>query len=523
MAGPVPQPVIPPEQYDQPITQDLQTLANHQTDPATRASQMLNANPKLVNDPVAAKALLSQPNADGHTTGQASKFVDQYGFVQKGTAQALGSTHPAARGFFGNLLHGVAGLCDGVRHDVASIPRGGVNAVTGIPGAAEGIAGNAWDGAKNWFETVGGMNGHGPLNTNPVTNNAGEIQGVKDLGKMVASGVKRAGIISTELGSFGQVNPAHLNDNNPNIGKNYAEGLAGLTNTVNSTINPFTTWRNMGHFGAFFESLARRRGLGYAIQYALPFLLAGGATHDLAVGIGGAAAPEAAVAPEAAAVAPEAAAAVPETVSIDGKTTTSIPFEQTAPQAEPGTIPTEAAAAPARSAVFRGASAVSNVATSPLRAISAVASRLGTATGGLRLNAMYELAGAAAKQDPELASLWNQTSNGVPVDEYGRPIGNVGSVIAKYLGLPQGFFFKAMAAPIDIYANYLGADPLGSVGKVIGATRTFDSTGGIVGRFFGGMGIHSGEDVYRVASQYQRVDRAFQWLANHSNGQILEQ
>lgn len=443
---------------------DLQAAQQASTNPAVRAGDLLSANPKLKTDPTAAKAFLSQPNGDGTTVGQASKFVDAYGGASKGIADAAQSPHPAARSFWSNAFHSVANQWDGLRHTTASI-----------------------------YDTVGGQPGGATAteqrDTEPLSErSAGLVAGGKALGGVaknvgeglanVAAPTLTAGHLSDQGGQWkwassqGQANEdlenawAHLGDN------------------VATAVNPFnkgSVWWQMAHSMAFFESMQKRKGTAYTEEYALPYILAALVTHSALVGGG----------------AEEA-----ELASTDEAATTD-----------------DAADKP-RSAAFRGASHVSNFVTKPLTAAVQVAHTLGAPLSDLRLNIMYQLLNAS-QQDPELKKLWTQTADGVPVDEHGqKTLGNVGSVIAGYLGLPQGGFAKAVADPIDIYANYLGADPLGAAGKLIGATRTFDSVGGLVGHFFSGMGIKDGEDVYRTADQYRRVNRAFQWMAEHTASQI---
>ena len=493
---------------------DVATARAAAQDPGARASDALAANPQLINDPAGAKAILSQPNADGHTTGQASKFISAYGGVHKAVQATAQSDNPHAGGWLSSLWHGATSLWDGV-----------ANAVT--PSAL----------------------GHDISEANPfnmVNEPAGQersqaiVKSTEGLAEAIKHGAKNFGEMATRLGSFGQVNPSDLSNQNPDLKENYGEGVDTLVKGLNSTVNPFTVYRNMAHTIAFTESLAKRKGWGVALSTMVPYFVAAMATHTAFVGEG---AVDAGVVNEASEAAGEVTKAVQEAEAEGVKLTPEEELAQKEAQniqggpsgATPKVVgtfeprdgePVEAevgaqtAERAGRGPVFRAASKVAGTVSKPLAAVTKVAHVVGAPTQDLTLNAMYQLAGAGIMQNPELAPLWQTTANGVPVDENGNPMGSVGSNIASYIGLPAGGLAAAIADPINIYANYLGSDPLGAVGRTVGLARTFDSTGGLVGHFFGGMGIRTPDDVYRVADQYARVGRAFDWMANHSAGEI---
>ncbi len=491
---------------DVPSPQDLAAAQKAQQDPATRASDALATSPSLARDPTAAKSFLSQPVGNGRAVGQAANFTEAYGKLHNGIKVAAQSDNPHAGGWLSDLWHGVASTWDAVAKQVT-------------PGAI--------------------VNDLNPFYRPPGQANRDKafLTSAEDLGKAGIAGAKGLGKMATELGSFGQVNPSDLSNNNPNLGKNYSEGVHTVVNGLNNTVNPFTVYKNMGHTIAFTESLARRKGWGVALSTMMPYFIAAMATHTALVGEGlssaeaasafktvatEAEASGAVLTPEEAAAlkASEAPAELPQTVALGDKTTTSIPFEQRTAQAEHGTIPPEAPVPPTgRGPVFNVASKIVGTVTKPLSAVTKIARILGAPTRDVTLNSMYALAHAGISQNTELAPLWNATLNG-PVDENGHPMGSVGSNIVGYLGLPAGGFANALAASINIYTNYLGSDPLGAIGKVVGATRTFDGTGGVIGRMFGGLGIRTPEDVTRISDQYIRVRRAFSWMANHSAGEI---
>lgn len=538
---------------DSPSPLDLTAAASARTDAATRVSDALTAHPRLVADPAGTKAVLSQPNADGYITGNAAKFMSAYGATHQSIKAVPNSPNPHAQGWLGGLWHSVASMWDGVRHATAGIPRavshipGDVGgAFMGVPSAAEGMGKAAWHdatvGIPHYINESMAQNAEAVQSRGVIGGQAQidqpYIQAGKDLGVATVRGVKRAAITATEVGSLGQVGPEGIG----NVGGNLSDASTTVVNALNQTVNPFTVYRNMAHTIAFTESLARRKGVGYALETMLPYLAAAMVTHTALVGVGGEmAAGEVdrlttqitseggTLSPEEQALAREAQTVgrlgVPEAAPAEpGVANVRVPFEHPTgemPSEPPVEPPVESPAQ--RSMPFRAASRIVGTITKPLSAATKVAHTIGAPMSDVRLNAMYALAKAGMNNDPSLKPLWDLTSNGVPVDENNQPIhGGVGGEIAQYLGLPQGAWSSFIGGGINVYANYLGADPLGAAGKVIGATRTFNSVGGIVGHFFSGLGIRAPEDVSRAAAQYVRVRRAFQWMADHTAGQINE-
>ena len=489
---------------------DLQAHAALQADPAQRMSDAIRTNPALARNPSDAIQLMNQPYGDGKTVGGASKFLSAYGNAHKSMVDAVKSTdNPHAGGFFSDLLN----IGKHVWHGVATAfsPQTMNDSERAFEGAAGNIGTGIEDAAKRFFTTT------------------------------------------TELGSFGQVRlgwkgnwpTSSTATNNRELISNYADGLHTVANALNNTINPVQTFRNMAHTIAFTESLVKRRGASYALAYMLPYLALGFATHSVIGGTVGAAG-AASAADEAAATSaagevtrlaseaeaqgasltPDEATAVAQAQATQAEATAgeARATEQGAtppPAAEPPAV--EPRVVPSRGPVFNAVSKTVNVLTKPLAPVARLAHVLGKPASDIRLNGMYAAANFGIRQDPQYQQLWNATAGGTPYDADGKPItGGVGGVIANYLGLPDGFLHGAIADPINIYANWFGSDYLGAVGRVIGRARSAQGLSGILGRFFGGMGIKDGADVYRTARQYTRVNTAFQWMADHNAGQIGE-
>ena len=481
---------IDPRQTDVADPSDLTTLANNVNDPSARASAMLNENPKLINDPVGAHALLAAPEADGATIGKASKFLSSYGGANEGVQEAIGSTNAHARGATGDIMHSALGFWD----SLGSHLMGATKAVgRGAVGVAKGLA-----------QDMTFQNTSSPGQRARDQAFAGSV---KDITTSIEHGVERAGKIIE--------NPGFADPFNQNKTAGQKAALTAVGNFMDNTINPVHVYKNMAHTMAFTESLAQRRGNAYAAATMLPYLMLGMVTHGALTGVG---------AEEASAQAAEAgtegastegvvqAARAAEEPALPGETPTETPE----PEATEHTVQAEAKP---RSAVFRGASAVSNVVSRPFSIAMRAAKLLNMPLASVRLNAMYYAADAGLSQDPEHSKLWAQTAGGQVVLPNGKTE-NVGIGLEQLLGLPTGGMWDFISDPVDIYANYLGADPFGAVGTVVGVTRTADSTGGVVGRLFGGLGIHGPDDVDRVFTQYQRVRNAVDYMATHSAGQI---
>ena len=491
-------------QIDQSHPSDMAALTAHQSDPATRANGMLAANPGLVDHPAFASSLLSQPNGTGEQLGMASHFVSAAGSVHHGVVEGSQSRSPNNSGWFSGLWHGVANTWDNFRHQAASM----YNVVGGVQG-----------GAQTYDEPLSQRIGGYEAGAKSLAS------GAKAMGTEAVS--KGASILSQGMANYQNGHWSFTAD--PGEARKHLNAtLDSLKNDVAVGANPFnrqSVWWLMPHMAAFAISMARRRGWAYTMQYMTPYILSGIATGGALTGTGEAAAGTGEAATVADAAPAEAAATTPSDVfSAEG-----IRGRAEAPPEPPADVPPAdvppadvppADVPPARGKVFQAASAAANFITKPLSVASHVLNAMAKPGTDLRMNAMYLSANAGITNDPHFADLWKQTSNGIPVDENGKPMGNVGSDIAGYLGAPSGTLNKMIADPVNFYANFLGSDPLGAGLKVIGATRTFDSVGGLVGHFFHGMGIRTPEDVYTVSSEYRRVNRAFSWMASHSAGAI---
>ena len=553
---------------------DLQTHLAYKASDTGRLADMVSANPKLNADPASAHAMLQVQGLDGHTAGMATKFMQLYANAHKGIGEAVGGSgnNPAktkAGGFFANAFGGIEkawnwfaneGVNDGSHSNpVGSALQLASKAATGITHGVTNWFDNFHLGPQTSFEVPKGADPATWQPPTPTTNVKNDLEATLTASSGLANWVNntknRALTTAAEVLTGGQIGASQTQGPLANVLPGWTWGKGNVANLddayhsaanaivgVGDALNPFKTYNNMAHFAAFYESLAKRRGASYALSYLLPYLAISMVTHSAIMGPAATEAADlaASATAEGATITPEEQALIKE-AKTETKTSPmtmeqtpsgaipkiDIPESAIRGSAEKGATKAEEAAADAAQQASRGkrfqfASDVAGVVTKPLKPFMSVANKLMMPGQDLRLNMMYLTAHAGISQDPDLSGLWNQTSNGVPVDDLGRPIGSVGSVMANYLGLDHGAFFEAIAKPIDVYANYFGSDPLGAVGSVVGKARTMEGLGGPLGNLFGGMGIRSGEDVYRVTQQYSRVARAFQWMADHNAGQIAD-
>ena len=356
-------------------------------------------------------------------------------------------------------------------------------------------------------------------------------------------------------------------------------------NLVNpmSSGNVFTI---MSHNMAFYESLAARKGWSYAIGYAVPSMAAGIATDGAFSGAAevGTAEADAAIlqrgiaakvagkelTPEEEAQfvaankrqvererlaqasekrnlamsrvrqvmsgnyrgASEADAKIIETYNkvseaILDPTERSRYLEYNKQEYEAAVARVEKANAPGRSsdATLKNLSTGIRWAEKPIGAVFSIAKKLGKPMTDVKMNAMHLVSAMQAQQDPELSKLWNNVNvaNGVAVDAQGRPMGTNGQMIAQYFGMDKGnMFFSPVSGLTDFYSKWMGADPLGAFGKAIGTARSFDGFTGKLGLWYGGLGIRSADDIYTAMRQYDRVYRAFEYMANHTASEIAD-
>ncbi|NNN07810.1 MAG: hypothetical protein HKL85_01285 [Acidimicrobiaceae bacterium] len=461
---------------------------------AIRATQLVTANPNIVNDPAGAQALLNSPEGTGQQLGAASHFLSAYGKVSSHAADAVQSTNPAAQGFWGGLWHKATSVWDGISNAVGSATKA-VGATATSPSTfadilhmAEGVA-------------------QAPVNAvNDVISHPGEVaqrakndlnlagQTVQNLQSSVWNGLNQ-GLAQNAVNThnLGVVGGAKANA---------AAARHGVAATVAAN-NPLamSTWGRMAHSGAMFESMARQHGLDAAVAQFAPLLAASIVTHSALVGDVGTAA---------------------EADMLGGEANT-VRASMAANEADANAA-AKAARLAERGPAFQAADTAARVVTSPLRPFTSVAGKLMMPGADLRLNIMYALAHEAFANNPQTAAMWEATKNGWVVDGNGKAVATVGQGMTQALGLPSSDpLAKVLSNTSTLYAQMFGSDPYGAIGHVIGQARSAEGLGGILGAHFGGMAMTSPEDIYRGYAQYPRVRDAINYIAKSDTGEIVRE
>lgn len=535
-----PKPIIPqPSSPTQDFSGDYQAHLKSLNDPAVKATQIVQSAPELAAHPHVVMALAQTPNVDGHTLANSAKTMimadSVHKFATAGTKANPGASHGSS--WFSSLLHSVGRiLTDGAAPPMTT-DGSHPNVIADWGKGLVGLAGGAIK------RTMGDMN-------------------------IGASAV-------TTAGPSERVNPSAQ-----------AGVMKDVTNVGNAIINPVFQFNSMSHSLAFYESLRSRYGTAYATNYFMLNMLPAIATKGaLGIGETGLAEEVAAASTQAekASVIEKAMSKINQVKqkNLEKKVeTTSLSPEEEAQLAElkiknadakaaadakaqikanrkarfSGTLPeeeqlvydelkqkraSEAGLNEAEKIRFRqlddkkqesglsklrrATAFTTNTIATPLKVAARVGSVLFRPGQDTTMNLMYQATALSAEDNPDLKQLWEQTRDGSVVDKYGRRIGTNGQVLMELLGAhPGDMAFQLGSGAVDFYTKYLGSDPMGAVGKVIGQSRTAEGfTKGFLAEHFGGMGMNSAEDVYRIADEYQRVKAAFQYMATHGLKDIL--
>lgn len=479
-----------------------------------KLTNLVRNNPELAKNPYLLNGFASQNNLNSNQISGSLKYLTAYGGIKNYGISQMQGQPSHGQGFWSSIW-------GSVRH--------------------------AWDSLGGSFEALGhsfstNIHDHGVLggvagaladNTAPIA--TGAYHGTKDLVNLASSITNRVALTGAEVATGGMYGPNGWNTNFGGLNDAFNTVRNAVTTTGNM-VNPFS--RNnafflMSHNMAFYESMAQRYGWGYTFGYMVPSIMAGVATDGLMSG------PAAELESDAAILERGIAA------KVAGRKMS--PFEErqfeqaTRRQVERDRINLERSRSQDLRDVIEGKrtsrSALKSVArraaasktaefiTKPVGGVFSVARKVGAPMSDVKLNAMYTVSQQLAQQDPGLSKLWNNphVQNGVAVDASGRPMGTNGQMIASYFGLDGGnMFFSPVSGLTDFYTKWMGADPLGAYGKVIGRARTFDGFSGMLRHWYGGLGIRGADDIYRTADEYRRVRKAFEYMASHDASQIAD-
>ena len=435
---------------------------------ATKTESMVRANPILATHPDVAMALGKTQQADGNTIGHASHGL----------------------GWIGHFENALADVGNGVKGAVVGSAKGSSDP------NKWGILKGAATGAEN---LVGSTFKFGATLSNDI------VSGLS-FGLLGPHGTDRAANIAEMERSMGQT-------------------LGNVENPIQGTQQ---VWFMMAHYGAFMKTLANRHGLAYAAGYALPSFAAAVASDGILNGtslVGD----EAAITADASTVARfEAKATNGEGLTLQEGSRLSAARARLArandniARSDAARLESKAAVGRARN-LYKGSVAFAEKANlgtpigGMLRGLQAVTKF----AGNYRLNATMYLTELASSSNPEMKALWDQTANLQVYDQNGRPTGTLGQSLADSLGLKHDAFLRgALSGGIDAYTKYLGSDPIQVAAGFAKAARSAEGMGGMLGKWWPGIGVESGADVARNWNASAQSTRAYEFLASHSSTEI---
>ena len=340
----------------------------------------------------------------------------------------------------------------------------------------------------------------------------GLFSGAKDLVRGTANMVNRAATTVVEAGTLGAVGDKGL--------FNFSGNLHDAYNTMNNIDQYLPTswhgvkndWNMMAHTAAFYESLARRRGWGYALGYGTPNVVAGILTDGALTGVSGAE-DLATIARIESSV--EKGTATSADMGSYASALSRVRRANTADTAAADASVSEANRLAANSSLFKKTQGFFEGGSRWSVGLGARTLRgAGNAAGNLKLNAMYGATAVSALGDPQLSQLWKETADLHSRDSLGRKL-TVGQYLADVIGA-HGALGTGVSGITDAYTHYLGSDPFQAVGAVTKASRSAQGLGGILGRWWGGLGVETGDDVYRTASASTQAVRSYEYMATHS-------
>ena len=479
-------------------------------------AQLTQIHPTLINEPALLSAFANQNHVTAQQAGMAAKYLDLYGGLQnyaKYSAENSPQNHPG-QGFWQSLWGSARGIYNNLSDSVA--PR--------LWGSAQGIYNNLSDsmapqpGQSLKQQLTSGLK-------QDYQTYQGASNDLSSLGGQLGKAGERVALTAAELATGGIVGKNWHVGLGSNGSNDAASTIGNLFRTVGNLANP---WSNtnvfmlMSHNMAFYESMAARYGWSYTIGYILPNMMIGIASDGVLSGSAamGSVEADAAIltrAMEAAKNGRVLTDAEKEVYDAANKRQVERDLAYTSAKRQQAQVRAAMSETRFKAAKF------TEYATKPGGPLLKAARMAGKPMTSLKLNALYLGTQMSVENNPTLKGLWEQTRNGIAYDAAGRPMGTSGQMIASYFGMDKGnMFFSPVSGLTDFYSKWIGTDPLGAYGKILGRARSYDGFTGKLGSWFNGLGLRSAQDVVDAASHYIRVRRAFQFMATHSAAEIID-
>jgi hypothetical protein len=354
-----------------------------------------------------------------------------------------------------------------------------------------------WSDATNWVE--------------------GAATGVKD---MVVGGLKAAnrGVdTAAELGTGGLVGTQGLG--------NFSSNLGDAQQTVMNVANNFSPSNNFGfnevkHMIANWETLAARKGVAYALGNITPTIL--GAMFG-GEGLAGAGAEATDVAN-----AERIASSVQKGTATADDLARFVAIRSRQLRRSTADTATAEAKAAVEANMARQSTSFkigNGIFENPVRWTVGLGARGVKAIDALnrsaRMQGMYIASGIQAQSNEKLRQIWNATAEGHPLDAFGRPLRTTaGQGIADLLGLDPGSKNYSLTSGLVDAGALMGGDPYSAIGKFNELANSAEGVGGIMGRWYKGLGVETGADVFRTAGTTSRSMRALKFIADSNANQI---
>jgi hypothetical protein len=493
------------------FSSDVIAHQNLQNDPAVKAEAITRNNPQMLNSPDAVMALANHQNV---TSGQAAAATRYMGITNQmvNAAHATSLSNP-------NVSSG-SGWFSGMIDKIGSAFSHALNE-----------AGQIVD-SNNPIESTLGRTVLGPIGVYATPGGRSAAVGLADAGKKLLTGV------STWMNAAGTAGTEGPMGNS----QTYQQANNLQTHFVNSLVNPITQFQQMEHAISFYRSIQLRYGTAYATQYfeanLLPALLAKGV-----LGYGTAEEITAGGSSSLLGNLTEKASELADAVKMKrfnamreaGRSLTDDQLKEfmeaqmrqnermTNFAAKQTAAETRAANLAKLSWLRRNTSIAVRAVASPLRIGAKIAHYAFQPGQDATLNMMYGSTAATSWANPETQKLWQLTANGDVYNERGQKIETAGNGFMEMLGMrPGDMAFQVGSDAVEFYSKWLGADPLGATGKLVGQARTAEGfTHGLMSNFFNGMGIKNADDMWRAFQQYGRVQAAVNYMATHDIKDIL--
>ena len=478
------------------------------------------ANPRLAQEPATVHAIASTPGVDGTTLGLMTKQADTLSGVRDAVLGHATSNRDANQYW----------------SDATNIAHTFANAATDQPKPQQGGRGILGDIGNFFTNTLNNIAQYNPVMAadTPESQRSWEGQaslaGTEAVAKGALNFANRTVWTAAELGTGGFVGENGIGQFSANLGD--------AQQTFLNAINIPKTWDIGKQALAYTESMANQKGLGYTLVYLMPAILTALAGNEVVAGGG-----------ETSDLETLANLALKAQKTGKASSTDFSRFIATASRVarkfNPDTVPEDTAAANLEEAVTKGEETPTEqlgktdkltrngqafkaardffqpVARWTIGPFAKGAKAYLGAVNNPRFIWSYAMMQQQAMQNPYTAALWKASANGVPVDSRGMPIHmSPGGYLADSLGLEQGSLgYTLVSGAVDM-GTFMSSDPIGAASHYLDAANSAHGVGGVLGKWWPGLGVETGADVFEKAGSTARNRRAFQYMVDHGYDDI---